>query len=147
MLWPVTGWRPIRAGELIRHEPKESKWWQQAVSLNLSAKRGDQALALLQTAIDRQLMDDAAARNQLIRLYAWQGLPYRGARLLEAAMAKGQMQASAENQQLLAQLWEGARGGQKRWIAGNCSPSNMRTPRPACVPPDCCCNRARQMRP
>ncbi|MBV7599773.1 hypothetical protein [Aeromonas sp. sia0103] len=98
-----------QAGELIRHEPKESKWWQQAVSLNLSAKRGDQALALLQTAIDRQLMDDAAARNQLIRLYAWQGLPYRGARLLEAAMAKGQMQASAENQHLLAQLWEGAR--------------------------------------
>ncbi|MBV7416410.1 tetratricopeptide repeat protein [Aeromonas sp. sif2433] len=98
-----------QVGELIRHEPKENKWWQQAVSLNLSAKRGDQALALLQTAIDRQLMDDAAARNQLIRLYAWQGLPYRGARLLEAAMAKGQMQASAENQQLLAQLWEGAR--------------------------------------
>ena len=98
-----------QAQELVRHEPKESKWWQQAVSLNLSAKRGDQALALLQTAIDRQLMDDAAARNQLIRLYAWQGLPYRGARLLEAAMAKGQMKASAENQQLLAQLWEGAR--------------------------------------
>ena len=63
----------------------------------------------MQTAIDRQLMDDAAARNQLIRLYAWQGLPYRGARLLEAAMTKGQMKASAENQQLLAQLWEGAR--------------------------------------
>ncbi|WP_314927329.1 tetratricopeptide repeat protein [Aeromonas piscicola] len=98
-----------QAAELIRHEPKESKWWQQAVSLNLSAKRGDQALALLQTAIDRKLMDDAAARNQLIRLYAWQGLPYRGARLLEAAMVKGQMKQSAENQQLLAQLWEGAR--------------------------------------
>ncbi|QJT24276.1 hypothetical protein E4184_22440 [Aeromonas media] len=98
-----------QAQELVRHEPKESKWWQQAVSLNLSAKRGDQALGLLQTAIDRQLMDDATARNQLIRLYAWQGLPYRGARLLEAAMAKGQMKASAENQQLLAQLWEGAR--------------------------------------
>ena len=98
-----------QAAELIRHEPKESKWWQQAVSLNLSAKRGDQALALLQTAIDRKLMDDAAARNQLIRLYAWQGLPYRGASLLEAAMSKGQMKQSAENQQLLAQLWEGAR--------------------------------------
>ncbi|WP_139459611.1 hypothetical protein [Aeromonas veronii] len=98
-----------QAAELISHEPKESKWWQQAVSLNLSAKRGDQALALLQTAIDRKLMDDASARNQLIRLYAWQGLPYRGARLLEAAMAKGQMKQSAENRQLLAQLWEGAR--------------------------------------
>ncbi|BBR41826.1 hypothetical protein Q7I35_20645 [Aeromonas allosaccharophila] len=98
-----------QAGELIRHEPTESKWWQQAVSLNLSAKRGDQALALLQTAIDRKLMDDASARNQLIRLYAWQGLPYRGARLLEAAMAKGQMKQSAENRQLLAHLWEGAR--------------------------------------
>ncbi|HHQ4612599.1 hypothetical protein ACET9X_14730 [Aeromonas veronii] len=98
-----------QAAELIRHEPKESKWWQQAVSLNLSAKRGDQALVLLQTAIDRKLMDDASARNQLIRLYAWQGLPYRGARLLEAAMAKGQMKQSAENRQLLAQLWEGAR--------------------------------------
>ncbi|WP_429011426.1 tetratricopeptide repeat protein [Aeromonas allosaccharophila] len=98
-----------QAAELIRHEPTESKWWQQAVSLNLSAKRGDQALALLQTAIDRKLMDDGAARNQLIRLYAWQGLPYRGARLLEAAMARGQMKQSAENRQLLAQLWEGAR--------------------------------------
>ncbi|WP_429129056.1 tetratricopeptide repeat protein [Aeromonas veronii] len=98
-----------QAVELISHEPKESKWWQQAVSLNLSAKRGDQALALLQTAIDKKLMDDASARNQLIRLYAWQGLPYRGARLLEAAMAKGQMKQSAENRQLLAQLWEGAR--------------------------------------
>ncbi|MBR7631162.1 hypothetical protein KAT72_19605 [Aeromonas popoffii] len=98
-----------QAAELIRHEPTESKWWQQAVSLNLSAKRGDQALALLQTAIDRKLLDDASARNQLIRLYAWQGLPYRGARLLEAAMAKGQMKQSAENRQLLAQLWEGAR--------------------------------------
>ncbi len=98
-----------QAAELIRHEPTESKWWQQAVSLNLSAKRGDQALALLQTAIDRKLLDDASARNQLIRLYAWQGLPYRGAHLLEAAMAKGQMKQSAENRQLLAQLWEGAR--------------------------------------
>lgn len=98
-----------QAAELIRHEPIESKWWQQAVSLNLSAKRGDQALALLQTAIDRKVMDDGSARNQLIRLYAWQGLPYRGARLLEAAMAKGQMKQSAENRQLLAQLWEGAR--------------------------------------
>ena len=98
-----------QAAELIRHEPTESKWWQQAVSLNLSAKRGDQALALLQTAIDKKVMDDASARNQLIRLYAWQGLPYRGARLLEAAMAKGQMKQSAENRQLLAQLWEGAR--------------------------------------
>ncbi|MFM4940911.1 tetratricopeptide repeat protein [Aeromonas enteropelogenes] len=98
-----------QAAELIRHEPQESKWWQQAVSLNLSAKRGDQALGLLQTAIDKKLMDDASARNQLIRFYAWQGLPYRGARLLEAAMAKGQMKQSAENQQLLAQLWEGAR--------------------------------------
>lgn len=98
-----------QAAELIRHEPTESKWWQQAVSLNLSAKRGDQALELLQTAIDKKLMDDASARNQLIRLYAWQGLPYRGARLLEAAMAKGQMKQSAENRQLLAQLWEGAR--------------------------------------
>ncbi|WP_349920406.1 tetratricopeptide repeat protein [Aeromonas veronii] len=98
-----------QAQDLVRREPKESKWWQQAVSLNLSAKRGDQALALLQTAIDRQLMDDVAARGQLIRLYAWQGLPYRGARLLESAMAKGQMKPSAENQQLLAQLWEGAR--------------------------------------
>ncbi|MFM5393981.1 hypothetical protein ACEUAB_07445 [Aeromonas veronii] len=98
-----------QAAELISHEPKESKWWQQAVSLNLSAKRGEQALALLQTAIDKKLMDDASARNQLIRLYAWQGLPYRGARLLEAAMAKGQMKQSAENRQLLAQLWEGAR--------------------------------------
>ena len=98
-----------QVAELISHEPKESKWWQQAVSLNLSAKRGDQALALLQTAIDKKLMDDASARNQLIRLYAWQGLPYRGARLLEAAMTKGQMKQSAENRQLLAQLWEGAR--------------------------------------
>ncbi|TNJ23712.1 hypothetical protein CF111_09240 [Aeromonas sobria] len=98
-----------QAAELIRHEPTESKWWQQAVSLNLSAKRGDQALVLLQTAIDRKVMDDVSARNQLIRLYAWQGLPYRGARLLEAAMAKGQMKQSAENRQLLAQLWEGAR--------------------------------------
>ncbi|MGY3903534.1 hypothetical protein ACW5XF_13815 [Aeromonas lusitana] len=98
-----------QAQELVRREPKESKWWQQAVSLNLSAKRGDQALVLLQTAIDRQVMDDVATRGQLIRLYAWQGLPYRGARLLEAAMAKGQMKQSAENQQLLAQLWEGAR--------------------------------------
>ncbi|TNI87337.1 tetratricopeptide repeat protein [Aeromonas sobria] len=98
-----------QAAELIRHEPTESKWWQQAVSLNLSAKRGDQALALLQTAIDKKVMDDASARNQLIRLYAWQGLPYRGSRLLEAAMAKGQMKQSAENRQLLAQLWEGAR--------------------------------------
>jgi hypothetical protein len=98
-----------QAAELIRHEPTESKWWQQAVSLNLSAKRGDLALAMLQTAIDRKMMDDASARNQLIRLYAWQGLPYRGARLLEAAMAKGQMKQSAENRQLLAQLWEGAR--------------------------------------
>jgi hypothetical protein len=98
-----------QAAELIRHEPTESKWWQQAVSLNLSAKRGDQALALLQTAIDRKVMDDGSARNQLIRLHAWQGLPYRGARLLEAAMAKGQIKQSAENRQLLAQLWEGAR--------------------------------------
>ncbi|MFM4703677.1 hypothetical protein [Aeromonas bivalvium] len=98
-----------QAGELIRREPNESRWWQQAVALNISAKRGDQALALLQTALDRGLMDEASTRTQLIRLYGWQGLPYRGARLLENAMAKGQLKQNVENQRLLAQLWEGAR--------------------------------------
>ncbi len=136
-----------QAAELIRHEPTESKWWQQAVSLNLSAKRGDQALALLQTAIDRKLMDDAATRNQLIRLYAWQGLPYRGARLLETAMAKGQMKQSADNRQLLAQLWKVRVSGRRPSIAGRCSPANMPIPRRPCAPPSCCCNKAEPMRP
>lgn len=98
-----------QADELIRREPNESRWWQQAVALNISAKRGDQALALLQSALDRGLMDEASTRTQLIRLYGWQGLPYRGARLLENAMANGQLKQNVENQRLLAQLWEGAR--------------------------------------
>jgi hypothetical protein len=98
-----------QAGELLRREPTERRWWQQAVALNLSAKRGEQALALLQTAIDRKLMGDVDTRGQLIRLYAYQGLPYRGARLLENAMTQGQLKQSPENLRLLAQLWEGAR--------------------------------------
>ncbi|MFM5466133.1 hypothetical protein ACET66_19180 [Aeromonas simiae] len=94
---------------LINHEPDEGKWWQQAVALRISARQGRQALALLQTAVDRKVISEESTRTQLVRLYAWQGLPYRGARLLELAMRDGKMSASVANVQLLAQLWEGAR--------------------------------------
>lgn len=97
------------AERFITIEPQESRWWQQAISLNLSAKQGDRALALLQTAIDKQILNEHETRQQLTRLYAWQGLPYRGAILLDSALQKGMMQASIENQRLLAQLWENAR--------------------------------------
>ena len=96
-----------QAEELIRRGAERANGGSR-LCRSISAKRGDRALALLQTAIDRQLMDDAAARNQLIRLYAWQGLPYRGARLLESAMAKGQMKQSAEIANCWPS-WEGAR--------------------------------------
>lgn len=97
------------AEQLIAREQKEGKWWQQAVSLRLSARQGREALALLQTAVDRKVLSEESTRNQLVRLYAWQGLPYRGARLLETAIASGKLSASAANLQLQAQLWEGAR--------------------------------------
>ncbi|TNI71604.1 hypothetical protein CF133_21450, partial [Aeromonas salmonicida] len=44
------------AEQLIAREQKEGKWWQQAVSLRLSARQGREALALLQTAVDRKVL-------------------------------------------------------------------------------------------
>lgn len=98
--------------ELIARYPKRAYWNQ------LSAVYGelgdtDRQLAVLELAYMQDLLDRSQDLRNLAQLYMLDGDPYRGAQVLEKAMADGVVERDLKNLRLLAQAWTSAREDDK----------------------------------
>jgi len=94
---------------MIRLFPQRHRYWQQLAGVHLALKDYDAAL----TALELAYRDDALKKEQqliqLVQLYLYTGIPYKGARLLEDKMRAGSIKNNARHRELLARAWSSAK--------------------------------------
>jgi tetratricopeptide (TPR) repeat protein len=94
--------------EMVAREPDNAAHWRRLADLQLHLGRHREALATLELALRRDLLE-GSDRRRLAQLYLYLELPYRAARLLGDALEAGQVPDDAEHWALLGDAWLGAR--------------------------------------
>ena len=103
--------------EMIRHFPEKKEFWQQAASLLLSRNENWRALSILESAHRQGLLTESSEVLNLVRLYAYLELPYKGALTIEEALKTEKLEMSPENLELLSELWLQARETRQAAVA------------------------------
>jgi tetratricopeptide (TPR) repeat protein len=98
--------------ELIARFPKRA-YWNQLSAVYGELGDNDRQLAVLELAYMQDYLDRSQDLRNLAQLYMLNGDPYRGAEVLEKAMADGVVEADLKNLRLLAQAWSSAREDDK----------------------------------
>ena len=84
--------------------PDQHNYWLQLAGMYQKAEQPHRALAVLELALRRGLLDEAGI-TQVIRLHLNQHMPQLAAELLQKQMGKGSVPRSRENIELLAESW------------------------------------------
>jgi tetratricopeptide (TPR) repeat protein len=87
--------------DLIRQYPGSGRYWQQLSFVHQASDRDAEAIAVLALAHRQGLLDEEAIQR-LASLYLQEAMPWRAAKLLEGAIARGELAQSARNWGLLA---------------------------------------------
>jgi len=95
--------------KLTQHDADNKRWWMQLASTYRLLKQDKRALATYEQAYQLGFMSSATEIKQLAHFRASLGAPYQAAMLLESAINKQQVPATAKNYQHLAQFWQVAR--------------------------------------
>ena len=91
--------------ELLRLNPNSKAYLLQLAAVQSKRDQHAEAVAALEIAQRRGLLQTASERLQLIRAYLASGAPYDAATQLEAWMQSGKVPANGGNYQLLAAAW------------------------------------------
>jgi len=94
---------------MIRLFPQRHHYWQQLAGVHLALKDYDAALTALELAYRDGALKKEQQLIQLVQLYLYTGIPYKGARLLEDQMRTGGIQNNARHRELLARAWSSAK--------------------------------------
>lgn len=94
---------------LIDQFPGEKKYWSQLTSVSLLATDENKALAALKLADKKNFLTKEKEILSLCQLQLSVGEPYYGAKRLEHALEKGQVERTKKNYQFLAQSWYAAK--------------------------------------
>jgi|GEM_PF-398140 len=87
--------------DLIRQYPESGRYWRQLSFVHQASDRDAEAIAVLALAY-RQGLLDAEAIQRLASLYLQEAMPWRAAKLIEGAIARGELAPDARNWRLLA---------------------------------------------
>jgi tetratricopeptide (TPR) repeat protein len=90
--------------KLVANFPKK-EYWLQLCATYQALGQNDKALATLEKANDKGVLDEERDLVNLARLYAQQGAPLKAAALLEKQMASGKIKKSPELVDFLASCW------------------------------------------
>ena len=90
---------------MIRQFPDNDAYWRQLSGIYMTMDRPARALAVMELVWRRGRLAKEADLLQLARLYLYQEIPYKAARLLEDAMQAKRVSKSGENLSLLATAW------------------------------------------
>ncbi|MDN5940014.1 MAG: tetratricopeptide repeat protein, partial [Salinisphaera sp.] len=94
---------------LLGLAPDKKAYWLQLAAVNAQRGAHQAAVAVLEVAWRRGMLDTAQQRLQLIRAYLESGAPFSAARRLAGWMQAGQVPVNAANYRLLAAAWVRAR--------------------------------------
>ena len=99
-------------GILLTRFPKR-EYWNQLSSVYGELGDTERQLAVLELAYMQNYLDRSQDLRNLAQLYLLNGAPYRGAVVLEKAMADGIVETNLESLRLLSQAWSSAREDEK----------------------------------
>ncbi len=98
---------------MIAHWPDDARYWEQLASVYMLRKQASHALATLQIAWRRGLLDKDATLKSLVQLAVSRGVPERAARLLDQALEKQLLPPDQAFLKMLADAWSLARENQQ----------------------------------
>lgn len=96
--------------KLVAAFPDKKTYWIQLSSVHAALGEYDNAVAVLQLAMNAGLLTDEQDQRRLSELLAHVGIPYRGGRILAASMESSEkLRSDAAAQELLGNCWIAAR--------------------------------------
>ena len=95
--------------EVIRIFPDKSEYWRQLSGLYLNMSNDLRALAILESAYEKNLLDDEDDLLQLVNLYLFLDIPYEGSKILGREIESGRITPNRKNFELLANAFLRAR--------------------------------------
>ncbi|MGQ8364891.1 CDC27 family protein [Glaciecola sp. 1036] len=93
------------------------KYWIQLAGMYGELEQGDKQLATMEIAYQRGFVTSPGDTFMLAQLYYFNGVPYKGARLMDQAIEEGILEANKRNMEFLAQSWQSAKEDEKAIIA------------------------------
>ncbi|MFC4700390.1 tetratricopeptide repeat protein [Glaciecola siphonariae] len=91
----------------------EPKYWIQLAGMYGELEREEEQLATMEVAYQRGFITTASDTYNLAQLYYYHGVPYKGAKLMEDAIASGLLEANLRNLTFLGQSWQRAKEEKK----------------------------------
>ena len=93
--------------------PDKEKYWKQLSGVYFTLKKNRKALAVLELANKRGFLTEERELMNLVNMYLYQDIPYKGAVLLEKEINAGRISASGKNLQKLGESWMRAKENDK----------------------------------
>jgi tetratricopeptide (TPR) repeat protein len=94
---------------LIALAPQKKNYWIQLSAINRQIEQYDDSLAALEIAHMAGLLTEPSELQQLADLESYVGVPYRAAKMLDAAMTKNQLPTDQKTYEKTADAWIAAR--------------------------------------
>lgn len=88
--------------------PEKEKYWKQLAGVYLNQEKNPQALATMELAHKGLYLDQDAEIMNLVSLFIFGGIPYKGAKLLEESLTNGKVKKSQKNYEILGDAWAAA---------------------------------------
>lgn len=95
--------------EMIARFPIKKEYWKQLSGMFLELNKEQDALAILALAERQGMLDESKEMVNLTNLFLFLDIPYKAGRTLDKAMKAGEVPGTADNYELLANAWLGAK--------------------------------------
>ncbi len=97
--------------------PEKKKYWKQLAGVYLNLEKNPQALATMELAHKANYLDKDSELMNLVSLLIYGGIPLKGARLLEDALAQDKVKKTQKNFEILGDAWAQAEEMDKALVA------------------------------
>lgn len=104
---------------LVANWPDNKDYWRQLSGIYIELGDDPKALATMAMAYEKNLLEKSDEFLNLARLYMLNEVPFKGATILEKALAEEKVEQNQRNYELLAQAWVQAREYEKGIAALN----------------------------
>lgn len=95
--------------EMVARFPVKKDYWKQLSGMFLELSKEQDALAILALAERQGMLEESKELVNLTNLFMFLDIPYKAGRTLQKAMKAGQVPATADNYELLANAWLSAK--------------------------------------
>ena len=94
---------------IVRKFPGKAVYWKQLSAVTAENKKEKRSFSIAELAYLQGFLDKSRDMERLAQLYMYHDNPYRAGKVLEKAFDDGMIEKTADNWELLAQAWMGAR--------------------------------------